>query len=64
MKAKTNKIASKRFKITKTGKILRARQNSRHLRHNKSKSQKRGFKKGAQVSNSFTAGIKHQLPYA
>lgn len=62
-KQKTKKAASKRFKITKTGKIMRGRQNARHLRLNKSKSQKRRYKKSATVSGKFGKMIKNMLSY-
>jgi len=50
---KTKKAVVKRFKITKNGKILRGRQNSRHLRDAKSKSQKGRHKRVAQVAAGF-----------
>ena len=37
LKQKTRKGAALRFKITGTGKVLRRKQNSRHLRRKKSK---------------------------
>ena len=41
MKKKTRKSAAKRFKITKTGKVLFAHQNQGHLRVHKSKRRQR-----------------------
>ena len=38
---KTKKIVRRRFKITKTGKILHRAQGARHLRSKKSKSRQR-----------------------
>ena len=38
---KTRKIISKRFKITKTGKVMHAVQGKRHIRRNKTKSRQR-----------------------
>ncbi|MCJ7826202.1 50S ribosomal protein L35 [Patescibacteria group bacterium] len=38
---KTRKIVSKRFKITKTGKVMHCVQGARHLRRNKTKSRQR-----------------------
>ncbi len=52
-KLKTKKAILKRFKITVKGKLLRRRQNSRHLRRKKSKSQKSRFKKVAYVDSVF-----------
>lgn len=40
-KIKTNKIAGKRFKITKTGKVVHRTKGARHLRRKKSKSRQR-----------------------
>ncbi|OGG01824.1 hypothetical protein A2Z33_01050 [Candidatus Gottesmanbacteria bacterium RBG_16_52_11] len=40
-KVKTKKIVAKRFKITKTGKVLHRTQGRRHLRRKKSSSRKR-----------------------
>jgi len=40
-KMKTRKIVSKRFKITKTGKVMHGVQGARHLRRNKTKSRQR-----------------------
>lgn len=42
-KVKTRKIVAKRFKITKTGKVLHRIQGQRHLRRNKSKSKQRNY---------------------
>lgn len=40
-KQKTKKIVSKRFKVTKTGKLLHRVQGARHLRRRKSKARQR-----------------------
>jgi large subunit ribosomal protein L35 len=40
-KVKTKKIVRKRFKITKTGKVLHRAQGARHLRSKKSKARQR-----------------------
>lgn len=40
-KMKTKKIVAKRFKITKTGKVLHRVQGMRHIRRNKTQSRKR-----------------------
>lgn len=64
MKAKTKKIVAKRFKVTKTGKLLRGKQNSRHLRNNKSKRQKRRYKKNVPVAKGMQRMVKSFLPYS
>lgn len=46
MKAKTHSGAKKRFKVTASGKIRFDKAAHRHLMVNKSKRQKRSFRKG------------------
>ena len=60
---KTKKVVSRRFTLTKTGKIMRGRQMGRHLKINKSKTQKRRMKKEIQVGKSFKKTIRKFLPY-
>lgn len=62
MKLKTKKIASKRFKITKTGKVMHRVQGARHIRRNKSKSRQRRQDRPAELTTTrFTRVIKHFL---
>lgn len=49
-KVKTRKIVSKRFKVTKTGKLMHRVQGSRHIRRNKSKSRQRRQDKPAEIT--------------
>lgn len=63
MKTKTKKSASKRFKITKRGKILRNRQMAGHLKAAKSKSARTRYKRVAMVSKPEKKIIKRLLPY-
>lgn len=63
MKQKTKKAASKRFKITKSGKILRGRQMSGHLKSNKSHSAKTRYKKTAYVSKPEAKTVARLMPY-
>lgn len=51
MKLKTKKIVAKRFKVTKTGKILHRVQGRRHLRRKKSKSRQRRQDSPIEVTN-------------
>lgn len=62
-KQKTKKAAIKRFKITRTGKILRGRQLAGHLKANKSHSAKSRYKKQAYVSEPEKKTIKRLMPY-
>jgi large subunit ribosomal protein L35 len=52
-KQKTRKSISRRFKITKTGKILRRRSGTRHLRVKKSRKQKRRLKNQVAVKKTY-----------
>ena len=61
-KQKTRRAAAKRFKITKTGKILRHSPNKRHLLEAKSKRMKRAARKACLVSGSDRARVKQMLP--
>lgn len=63
-KQKVRKIVAKRFKITATGKVLRRRQNSRHLRVNKSKKAIRRYKVPVEVKGRFAIKIKKMLGIA
>lgn len=52
-KLKTRNSATKRFKITKTGKILRRRSFTSHLRVKKSKKHKRALKRPVLVKSYY-----------
>lgn len=60
-KVKTRKGVAKRFKITKTGKVLHGKQNRSHLRSKRSKSRLRRLKEPAQVTGEFAKKIKQML---
>lgn len=60
-KIKTKSGASKRFKITKTGKIIRRHQNARHLRAAKSKAHIRRMKEPDVISRGFAKSIKAMI---
>lgn len=60
-KQKTRKGVVKRFKITKTGKVLHGKQNRSHLRSKKSRSNLRRLKEPAQVTGEFAKKIKQML---
>ncbi|NCN24261.1 MAG: 50S ribosomal protein L35 [Candidatus Pacebacteria bacterium CG10_big_fil_rev_8_21_14_0_10_42_12] len=63
-KQKTRSGVSKRFKITKTGKVMRRSQNMRHLRRNKSKRTLRKYRTPQQVTGKFARKIKRMLGLA
>lgn len=62
-KMKTNKQAARRFKITGTGKILRAKGMKSHKRSKKSPRTKRMFDKMLEVSPQDRQRIRRLLPY-
>ncbi len=49
---KTKKIVSKRFKLTKSGKLMFRAQGARHIRRNKSKSRQRRQDKMHELTNA------------
>ncbi len=60
-KAKTKKSVAKRFKVTKTGKVLFRQQGFRHLRSKKSKSWLRRKKKLKQLTGQYKKKILKML---
>lgn len=61
-KHKTKKAAAKRFRVTKTGKILRSHQlRTSHLRRKKSKTALRRHAKETVVSKANLSAIKRML---
>ena len=60
---KTKKSASKRFKITATGKILRRKPGLRHLASSKSSKRKRRLGKVGQVHKTMVAKVMACLPF-
>ena len=63
-KLKTRNSVAKRFRITKTGKVMRGKSGGRHLKMAKSKSNLRRKKEPQQVYKTFAIKIKKLLPYA
>ena len=63
-KQKTRKGASKRFKITGTGKVLRRHQNARHLRRKKSKKAMRNYRTTVAVTGKTARKVKRMLGLA
>lgn len=64
IKQKTRKGASRRFKITATGKVLRRTQGMRHLRRKKSSKQIRRYRIPVEVKGKFAKKIKQMLGLA
>ena len=61
MKQRTRKSAVKRFKITKTGKVLHRHHHIRHLRSQKSKRHMRRLKQNVEVSGKYEKKIKQMM---
>jgi ribosomal protein L35 len=64
MKKKIRKSVSKRFKITKTGKVIFSHQYAGHLKIGKSKRRQRRQKEPGQLHGRFARKIKQMLGYA
>ena len=64
-KIKTHSGAKKRFKLTKTGKVLHAKTNKRHTLNSAKKStkRKRNLRKIAVTDKTNVAQVKRLLPY-
>lgn len=60
-KQKTRKSAVKRFKLTKSGKILHRAHGARHLKSNKSKKQLRHLKQLRSVEGVFKKKVTRML---
>ena len=60
-KKKIKKSVSKRFKVTKTGKVLFSHQYKSHLKLNKSKRRLRRLKEPGQLTGKFAAKVKQML---
>lgn len=63
-KLKTHSGASKRFKLTKNGKVKRARAYRRHLLSGKTTKLKRSLRKAAYACDANAVTIKKLLPYS
>jgi len=63
-KLKTHRGASKRFKITKNGKVRRNKAFGRHLMSAKSPKRRRNLRKGTISSPEDDRRVKRLLPYA
>ena len=62
-KMKTNKSAAKRFRLTKKGKVKRARAGKGHILTKKSRKRKRKLKQQALVHPTEAKTIRRLLPY-
>ncbi len=63
-KLKTKKGASKRFKVTKNGKIKRKKAYRGHILTKKSSKRKRNLRKPEYVTSSEKKTVNRMLPYS
>lgn len=63
-KLKTNSGAKKRFKLTKTGKVMRSNACKRHLLVGKTMKRKRHLRKPSVEPEMMAKKIKKMMPYA
>ena len=62
-KLKTHKGASKRFRKTATGKVVRGHSFARHILTSKPRSRKRRLRQGVLIDKTNEAALKQMLPY-
>jgi large subunit ribosomal protein L35 len=62
-KLKTHKGAKRRFKVTATGKLMRAKGMKSHFRRRKAPRVKRMFDRMLEVDNANEKKVKRLLPY-
>jgi large subunit ribosomal protein L35 len=61
---KTNSGAAKRFKVTKSGRVKRAKANASHLLTHKSSKRKRSLRKASMIAKVDQKNVRRLLPYA
>ena len=62
-KMKTHRGAAKRFSVTKSGKVKRAKAYKSHILHKKTSKRKRNLRKGTYISAAEQKNIKVLIPY-
>ncbi len=62
-KIKTHRGAAKRFALTKSGKVKRAKAYKSHILTKKSSKRKRNLRKGTYVADAEAKNIKRLIPY-
>jgi len=63
-KIKTHSGASKRFKLTKSGKVKRKHAFQRHILNKKTTKRKRQLRQGAYADRTNEKNVKELIPYA
>ncbi len=62
-KVKTHRGAAKRFSLTKSGKVKRARAYKSHILNKKSTKRKRRLRQGTFIADQEEKNIKQLIPY-
>ena len=63
-KMKTHKSSAKRFRVKKSGKVLRSKANKSHILTKKTEKRKRNLRKSTTVSSADIKRVRVSLPYA
>jgi large subunit ribosomal protein L35 len=63
-KMKTHKSSAKRFRVKKSGKVLRSKANKNHILTKKTAKRKRNLRKSTTVSSADIKRVRVALPYA
>ena len=63
VKAKTNRGAAKRFKLTKSGKVKRGKAYKSHILTSKSRKRKRGLRRSTLVHPSIEKRVKQMIGF-
>jgi large subunit ribosomal protein L35 len=63
-KMKTHKSSAKRFRVKKSGVILRSKANKSHILTKKSTKRKRNLRKSTKVDSTDVKRVRVKLPYA
>ncbi|MCJ7789752.1 MAG: 50S ribosomal protein L35 [Candidatus Atribacteria bacterium] len=63
-KMKTHKSSAKRFRVKKSGKVLRSKANKNHILTKKTAKRKRNLRKSTTVSSADIKRVRVSLPYA
>jgi large subunit ribosomal protein L35 len=62
-KVKTHRGAAKRFRVTKSGLVKRAKAYKSHILNKKSSKRKRNLRKGTYISKQEQNNIRELIPY-
>jgi len=62
-KMKTHRGAAKRFSVTKSGKVKRAKAYKSHILNKKSSKRKRNLRKGTYISPAEQKNVRVLIPY-